>query len=87
MAQTRAAMAQNLAERWCWQAARRDDARVARRLDRKPVVEGVDRPDAGALLEEFFPFLHALGAVDWLTEVHSTAGQRVMGPGVHYVLL
>jgi hypothetical protein len=32
---------QNLAERLCWQAARRDDARVARRLYWKQVVDGV----------------------------------------------
>jgi hypothetical protein len=32
MKQTREEIAQNLAERLCWQAARRDDARVARRL-------------------------------------------------------
>jgi hypothetical protein len=35
MRQTREAMTQNLAERLCWQVARRDDARVARRLYRK----------------------------------------------------
>ena len=29
MEQTRAAITQNLAERLCWHAARRDDARVA----------------------------------------------------------
>jgi hypothetical protein len=32
MGQSREAMTQNLAERLCWQAAYRDDARVARRL-------------------------------------------------------
>ena len=41
MEQTREAIEQNLAERLCWQAAHRDDARVARRLYRKPVVDGV----------------------------------------------
>jgi hypothetical protein len=40
MAQTREELTANLAERWCWQVARRDDARVARRLYRKPVVDG-----------------------------------------------
>jgi hypothetical protein len=35
MKQIREAMAQNLAERLCWQAARRADSRVARRLYRK----------------------------------------------------
>jgi hypothetical protein len=32
---------QTLAERLCGEIARRDDARVARRLYRKPVVDGV----------------------------------------------
>ena len=51
MAQTQEAMTQNLAERLCWQAARRDAARVARRLYRKQVVDGVYRLDEGAWLE------------------------------------
>jgi hypothetical protein len=34
MRQTREDVAQNLAERLCWQVARRDDSRVARRLYR-----------------------------------------------------
>jgi hypothetical protein len=34
MPQTREGIATNLAERLCWQAARRGDARVARRLYR-----------------------------------------------------
>jgi len=45
---------QSLAERLCWQAARRDDSRVARRLYRKQVVDGVYRLDEGALLDDFF---------------------------------
>jgi hypothetical protein len=54
MAQTRDEITANLAERWCWQVARRDDARVARRLYRKQVVDGVYRLDAGAVLDDFF---------------------------------
>ena len=69
MAQTREAMAQNLAERLCWQAARRDDSRVARRLYRKQVVDGVYRLDEGALLDDFFYFLQELG-------VRRLAGRR-----------
>jgi hypothetical protein len=30
-----------LAERWWWAGARRDEARVARRLSRQPLVAGV----------------------------------------------
>ena len=48
MAQTRDRRAQPLAERWCGQVACRDDARVARRLDRPQGVDGVDRPAEGA---------------------------------------
>jgi hypothetical protein len=82
MTQTREAIAQQLAERWCWQAARRDDARVARRLYRKQVVDGVYRLDEGALLDDFFSFLHELGVVDLLGDVQGTAVEREMVPCV-----
>jgi hypothetical protein len=87
MKQTREEVAQNLAERLCWQAARRDDSRVARRLYRRQVVDGVYRLDEGALLDDFFYFLQQLGVVDWRHDVHSTAIQREMVPVVQYVLL
>jgi hypothetical protein len=87
MEQTREAIAQNLAERLCWQAARRDDARVARRLYRKQVVDGVYRLDEGAVLDDFFYFLQQLGVVDWLGDVQGTAVQREMVPVVQYLLL
>jgi Transposase DDE domain len=87
MKQTREEIAQNLAERLCWQAARRDDARVARRLYRKQVVDGVYRLDEGALLDDFFYFLHELGVVAWLGDVQGTTVQREMVPCVQYLLL
>src|SRR2546429_6712538 len=87
MGQTREAITPNLAERLCRQAARRDDARVARRLYRKQVVDGVYRLDEGALLDDFFYFLQQLGVVDLLNDVRSTAIQREMVPVVQYVLL
>ena len=59
MERTREAITQNLAERLCWQAARRDDARVARRLYRKQVVDGVYQLDEGAVLDDFFHFLRS----------------------------
>lgn len=73
MDHTRAAMTLNLAERLCWQAARRDEARVARRLYRQQVVDGVYRLDEGALLDDCFHCLHELGGVDWLNDVQGTA--------------
>jgi len=47
-------LTQNLAERLCWEVARRDDTRVARRLYRKQEVDGVYRRDEGAVLDDFF---------------------------------
>lgn len=73
MGQTREAITQNLAERLCWQAARRDDARVARRLYRKQVVDGVYRLDEGALLDDFLHCLRELGVLDLIKGVQGTA--------------
>jgi hypothetical protein len=87
MPQTRDAITQNLAERMCWAVARRDDTRVARRLYRKPVVDGGYRLDAGALLDDFVHFLRGLGVMDLLADVHGTAIQREMVPFVQDVLL
>jgi hypothetical protein len=87
MGQTREAVTQNLAERLCWQAARRDDARVARRLYRKEVVDGVYRLDEGALLDDFFQFLRELGVLELMEGVQGTALQREMVPVVQYLML
>jgi hypothetical protein len=68
MGQSRGEITQNLAERWCCQAARRDDSRVARRLYRQQVVDGVYRLDAGAWLDDFCSFLQERGsATCWTT--------------------
>jgi hypothetical protein len=40
MGQTPDEITQNLAARLCWEVARRDDSRVARRLYRKQEIEG-----------------------------------------------
>jgi hypothetical protein len=87
MGQTREGITQNLAERLCWQVARRDDIRIARRLYRKQVVDGVYRLDEGALLDDFFPFLQAIEVMALLEQVHGTAIQREMLPFVQYLLL
>jgi hypothetical protein len=87
MRQKRGEMTENLAERLCWEVARRDDARVARRLYRKPLVDGVYRLDEGAVLDDFFHFLDAIGVMGLLSDVHGTAMQREMVPFVQYLLL
>jgi len=80
-------LAQNLAERLCWEVARRDDSRIARRLYRKQEVDGVYRLDEGAVLHDFFHFLDQIGVMALLAEVHGTAIQREMVPYVQSVLL
>src|SRR5262245_17162174 len=85
MAHTRETMRQNLAERVCWQVARRDDNRIARRLYRQQVVEGVDRLDEGALLDACFHCLQARGVMAVLAHVQGTAIQRTRVPCVPYV--
>src|ERR687891_1442044 len=87
MGQTHAELTENLAERLCWEVARRDDVRIARRLYRKAVVDGVYRLDEGALLDDFFHFLQALGVMALLEETHGAAIHREMLPFVQYVLL
>jgi hypothetical protein len=87
MKQTQEAITQQLAERWCWQVARRDDVRVARRLYRKQVVDGVHQLDEGVLLDDFFYCLQELGVGDWLGDVQGTGIQREMVPVVQYLLL
>jgi hypothetical protein len=87
MGQTQGEISQTLAERLCWEVARRDDARGARRLYRKQEVDGVYRLDEGAVLDDFFHFLQAIGVMALLEEVHGTARQRAMLPYVQDVLL
>ena len=53
-----------ITERLCWDMARRDAMRIARRLYRKPVVDRVYRLDEGALFDDFLHFLRTLGVLD-----------------------
>jgi hypothetical protein len=86
MGQTPDEVTQNLAERWCWEVARRDDVRVARRLYHKQLVDGVYRLDEGALLDDFLHFLQAIGVMELLEEAHGAAIQREIIPFVPDVL-
>jgi hypothetical protein len=60
---------------------------MARRLSRKQGVDVVYRLDEGALLENFFSFLHEVGVIDRLGDVQGTAVQREMVPYVQNLLL
>src|SRR5262245_22739178 len=86
MRHTKEKRAQNLAERWCWEVAHRDDSRVARRLYRQQEVEGVYRLDEGAVLDDCFHFLDQIGVMALRAEVHGTAIPWEMVPSVQYVL-
>lgn len=70
---------QNLAEQLCWEVARRDDSRVARRLYRKQLVDGVYRLDEGALLDDFFHFLELFPGLQQLCRVPLPIRQRCPG--------
>jgi hypothetical protein len=87
MQQSRDEMTQNLAERMCWEVAWRDDTRIARRLYRKQVVDGVYRLDEGAVLDDFFHFLQSLGVMALLEQASGAGIHRAMVPFVQYVLL
>jgi Transposase DDE domain len=87
MPQTNDEITQKLAERLCWEVARRDDTRIARRLYRKQVVDGVYRLDEGAVLDDFFHFLEQVGVMALLAEAHGAGIQRHMLPFSQYVLL
>jgi hypothetical protein len=87
MVQTRDEIHQNLAGRWCWQVARRDDSRVARRLSRKQGVDGVYRRDEGALLDDFCHFLQGRGGREVREQVQGTAIHRKMVPYVQSRML
>jgi hypothetical protein len=87
MRPTREAMTQQLAERLCWPVARRDDARVARRLYRQPVVAGVYPLDEGAWLDAFVSFLQELGGGDGLSDGQGTGMPRERVPVVQDLLL
>jgi hypothetical protein len=82
MRQIKDELPQNLAERLCWEVARRDDTRVARRLYRQQAVNGVSRLDAGVLVDDFFQFLRTIGVTALLEEAHGAAIQREMVPYV-----
>jgi hypothetical protein len=76
MGQSRHEITQHLAERWCWDVPHRDDSRVARRLHRKPLVDGAYRRDEGALLADFCDFPQELGVVNLMHHVREKAVQR-----------
>ena len=76
MRPTRDESRQNLAARLCWEVARRDARRLARRLYRQQVIDGESRVDEGAWLDDVFHDLEDLGVLAWLADIHGTAMHR-----------
>ena len=87
MEHTHDEITQHRAERWCWQVARRDDTRIARRLYRQQLVDGAYRLDEGALLDDFCHFLQAIEVMALLEQVDGPAIQREMLPVIQYLWL
>ena len=87
MSQSRAEIEDHLVERLCWVVARRDDCRVARRLYRKEVVDGVYPLDERAVLDEFFHFLREVGVLPLMAQLQGQGIRRAMVDFVQYVLL
>lgn len=83
MQQTWEEMTQNLAERMCGEVARRDDTRIARRLYRKHVVDGGDRLDEGAVLDDFVHVLQSRGVMGVWEHACGAGLHREMVPFVH----
>ena len=86
MKHARDARTQHLAARVCWQVARRDDTRIARRRYRKPVVDGVYRLDDGAVWDDCLHVWPAVGVMTRLEQAHGAAIPREMVPVVQAVL-
>jgi hypothetical protein len=63
-----------------WGGGRRDDARVARRLSRQPVVGGVSQLVEGAWRDDFLHGLQALGVMVWWEHACGTASPRERRP-------
>lgn len=74
-------------ERLNWQAAGRDDTKVAQALYAGETIDEMhDLSDAG-LLDEFFVFLKDLGMLEAFGQVSLTGVKRTLVPTVQFVLL
>ncbi len=74
-------------ERLHWQAAEREDVKVAQALYAGETIDEMhDLSDAG-LLDEFFVFLKDLGMLEAFAQVSLTGVKRTLVPTVQFVLL
>lgn len=74
-------------ERLSWQAAHRDDERVAQALHSEQEVDAMHELSEAGLLDEFFHFLEQLGVMQVLGKMEIAGVERVLIPVVQFVLL
>ena len=74
-------------ERLSWQAAHRDDQRVAQALHSEQEVDAMHELSEAGLLDEFFHFLEQLGVMQVLGKMEMAGVERVLIPVVQFVLL
>jgi len=74
-------------DRLLWQAATRDDARVAQALHTGEEVDAIHELSEAGLLDGFFHFLDLTGVRDEIGAVHLPGQERVLIPLVQMVVL
>jgi len=74
-------------ERLVWQAATRDDARVARALHAGEDVDAIHELSEAGLLAGFFHFLDVRGVREEIGATHLPGQERVLIPLVQMVVL
>lgn len=76
-----------IVERLSWQAARRDDATVARAVYEGAEVEAIYNLDEAGLLDEFYAFLARIGFLSLVAGLDLPGVERVLIPVVQFILL
>jgi hypothetical protein len=74
-------------ERLSWQLATRDDERVAQALYAGEEIGEMHELSEAGLLDEFFVFVEQIGLMAVLEQMPLPGVQRVLVPGVQFILL
>ena len=85
--QTTTEIRQNIIEQLDWQAAERDDKRVAALLYSGEKADGIHTLDEAGLLDEFFAFLTESQVMSFWQRYEINALQRVFQPTIYFLLL
>ncbi len=85
--QTTTEIRQNVIEQLDWQAAERDDKRVAELLYSGEKADGIHTLDEAGLLDEFFVFLAESQVMSFWKTYEINAMQRVFLPTIYFLLL